>query len=168
MSNPIKPMPRKPPVEFTHERKEAFIEAYRRTGLVYLSAEAAGVSDWTVQDHRKKDPEFNQLCEQAKQRWVDEVLVREALRRAVTGIEEPIIGGKFRDEIVTHVRRYSDGLLSSMLRANRQEFRDGQSEASQAAGSQPVMFIPQAAPATLDDWEARYGEDAKGQRGKPE
>lgn len=166
MSKPSEKMPRKPPVEFTPDRKEVFIEAYRRTGLVYLSAEAAGVSDWTVQDHRKKDPEFNQLCEQAKQRWVDEVLVTEAVRRATEGCEEPIIGGKERDTIVAYKRVYSDGLMSALLRANRQEFRTGETEAGGGPGSSPVMFIPMAVPGTMDEWEERFSEAAKGQGGR--
>lgn len=166
MPNPSKKMERKPPVEFTPERKLVYLRELRRTGLVYLSAELAGVTRWTVQDHQKRDPEFGQQHEEAKQYWVDTVLVKEAVRRAIEGVEEPIVGGKFKDEIVTHVRRYSDGLLTTLLRANRSEFRDGKSEAGSGGGSSPVMFIPAVVPNTMDDWENMYGEAALGKGGR--
>lgn len=157
---------RKPPVEFTEARKLQFVEYYRQYGLVHKAAELVGVSDWTVSDHRKRDPEFNVLCDEAKQRWIDEVLVSEAVRRGTEGVDEPIIGGQFRNEVVGTKTIYSDGLLLALLRANRSEFRDGSSAAGQGAGSSPVMFIPSSTPATLDDWEEKYGEAAKGQTGQ--
>ncbi|QYW02104.1 terminase small subunit [Stenotrophomonas phage Sonora] len=167
MPNPSKMMAKKPMVEFTPERKLVYLESLRNTGLVYLSAEFAGVVSRTVQEHRKRDPEFNEACEEAKQWWIDNVLVAEAIKRATVGLEEPIIGGKDRDEIVAYKRVVSDGLLTTLLKSSRQEFRTGEAEGGVAGGSSPVMFIPQAAPSTMDDWEKRYGEDAKGQKGKP-
>jgi len=133
---------------------------------LYRAAEQAGISDWTVLEHRKKDPEFGRLVDEAKQRWVDEVLIREATRRAVEGCNEPLLGGKNRDEVVAHRKVYSDGLLTTFLRANRSEFRDGSENSGGASGSSPVMFIPSAVPTTMDDWEKQCGEDAKGQRGQ--
>lgn len=155
-------------VEFTLERKERYIELLRQTGRFYTSAEGVGIDERTAVEHRKQDPEFKALCEQAKQYWIDEVLVKEAVRRAVEGVEEPIIGGKFKDEIVTTVRRYSDQLLSLQLRANRMEYRDGADAAGAGGGggSTSIMFIPMAAPETIDEWEALYGEAAKGQSGR--
>jgi hypothetical protein len=48
-------------------------------------------------------------------------LEAEAFRRGVDGIDEPLIGrvGKDQDGIITTVRRYSDGLLTLLLKANR-------------------------------------------------
>lgn len=166
MPAPSKMMERKPPVEFTPERKEQFLEAYRQTGLLYRSAELAGISLTTLHDHKKKDQAFAEACEEAKQCWVDEVLVAEAVRRATEGCEEPIIGGKERDTIVAYKKVYSDGLMTALLRANRQEFRTGESEAGGGPGSSPVMFIPMAVPGSMDEWEDRFSEAAKGQGGR--
>lgn len=165
MSAPSQKMERKPPIEFTPARKVAYLENLRKTGLVYLSAEMIGTTSWTIDDHRKKDKEFDKLCAEAKQNWVDS-LVAVATKRAVKGTKKPIIGGKNRDEIVAYERNYSDGLLSTLLRASRQEFRDGQEAAGGAGASGPVMFIPSAVPQTMDDWEKQHGEAAKGQGGK--
>lgn len=166
---PIQLMERKPPVEFTVERKLQYIEALKATGRFYTSALRVGIDESTAVEHRRQDPEFKRLCDEAKQTWIDEVLVAEATRRAIEGVEEPIIGGRYKDEIITHVRRYSDGLLTFLARAARPEFRDGaDAAAGGGSGSASIMFIPASAPETIDDWEAQYGEAAKGRTGRNE
>lgn len=54
-------------------------------------------------------------------------LESEAFRRAHDGVDEPIIGrvGKDQDGIITTVKKYSDGLLTLLLKAHRPEkFKD--------------------------------------------
>jgi hypothetical protein len=54
-------------------------------------------------------------------------LEAEAFRRAVDGVDEPLIGriAKDQDGIITHVKKYSDGLLTILLKANRPDkFKD--------------------------------------------
>lgn len=153
----------KVPVEFTPERKDTFLEWYRKTGQLALSAQAAGVVSGTVSDHRKKDPLFDELCREAKEQHTDS-LVLEAQRRAYAGVSKPIIGGKFKDEVITHVQEYSDRLMELLLKANREEFRG--KDAATGAGSGGVLIIP-GGPESIDDWEAQQGEAARGQTGKP-
>jgi AcrR family transcriptional regulator len=64
--------------------------------------------------------------EDAKRQAADK-LESEAFRRAVDGVDEPLIGrvGKDQDGVITTVKRYSDTLLNLLLRANRPDkFRD--------------------------------------------
>lgn len=155
---PAERLPTKPPTPFTPQRKLKFIEAYRKTGLKYLAAAAAGVSVGTIDDHYKIDPVFKELSFQAKEEHTDS-LVEEALRRAVEGVQEPIIGGKDRDEIVTYVQKYSDRLLELLLKSRRGEFRG--LEKADAGVSGGVMLVP-SRPLTGDEWQNQYGDKAKG------
>ncbi len=169
MSKPIQKMKPKPPVEFTEERKIQYLHHLRQTGLVYRAAELVGIEPGTVSKHRKVDPEFDEACDVAKQMWVDEVLVAEAVRRATKGTSRPIVGGKFKDEIVAYEQVYSDSLMAMLLRANRGEFKDkdlagGGAYSNAGAG---VLIIP-ASPDGLTQWQEKFGELAKGTHGRPE
>lgn len=161
---PIQKMKPRPVVEFTLERKEQFLALFRENGLLYLSCEKVGVSERTVQDHRKQDPAFGEAYEAAKQTWIDDVLVREALRRATKGTQKPIVGGKFKDEIVAHEQVYSDQLMSLMLKSKRGEFREGAGAGEGGGSGGGVLLVP-TAPMSMEDWEAAFSEDAKGQSG---
>lgn len=158
-------MKRKAPVFFTPELKEKFLDNYRMCGLLYRACELTGVSSTTVLDHCKIDPVFGELYKEAKEAHTDS-MIQAAIERAVEGVEEPIVGGQFRDEIVTTVRRYSDKLMELMLRSRRDEFRSNpQGDTGQAASG--IIVLP-ARPTTAADWEAEFGEKARGQTGRPE
>lgn len=159
-------VPRKPPLEFTQERKEEYLEHIRETGLVYLSAERVGITSKTVNSHRKLDKAFDEACEEAMQCWVDNHLLSTARDRAIKGVTRPIIGGRFKDEVVAHEQVYSDTLMLAFMRAKRAEFRSNAEAAAAGGGSGGGVMIVPAAPTTLDDWEAQFGEAAKGQTGK--
>lgn len=174
MSNPIEKYTRtKPFVEFTLERKREFLDLFRNHpdlgGRKGLCAEAVGVSTSTVQHHAKVDQQFAEAYEEAHQAWIDENLFTPALKRARDGVEKPIIGGKFKDEIITTVREYSDSLTLALLRAHRPEFRDNQAAAGIGVGGQAggVMIVP-AAPLNMEDWQKHYGNMAKDNTGKAE
>lgn len=162
----------KPMVSFTAERKQRYLELLRShpdlKGCRALCAEAVGISYGTLYEHIKKDPEFAQGFEDAIQSFIDENLYFPALKRARDGVERPIIGGKFKDEVVAHERVYSDSLMLAMLKSTRPEFKD-KSDAGPTgipAGSGGVMVIP-SAPSSMSDWQMQYGELAKGTQGRP-
>jgi hypothetical protein len=146
---------------FTAERKMKYVELLEATGLKYVSADAVGVDQATVREHAKVDPVFAQACETAQQIWIERNLITESVRRAMNGVDKPIIGGKFKDEIVATERVYSDGLMTVLLKALRPEFRDGPAAVATAGVNAGVMVIP-AAPATMGDWQAQFGQAAKG------
>ena len=101
--------------------KNRFLAALDRTANIREACDLAGVSRSTVRTHRKEDPGFNELCLEALQNAYDR-LEREAWRRAVEGYEEPVF---YQGEKCGLVRRYSDRMLDSLLRANRPErFRE--------------------------------------------
>jgi hypothetical protein len=105
-------------------RKQACFLELLRYGFSAL--EAAGHEDvelpvktlyrWTYED-----PEFDKAWDKAvedgkiyERRIVGPLLERAADRRAVDGVEEP---DYYQGEIVGHTRKYSDGLLTTRLKA---------------------------------------------------
>lgn len=160
----LEKMEKKPPVEFTVERKETYLRELEATGYVSLSAAVAGITDRTVQQHVKDDPEFAEMARQAKARHTDRVIMAAMLKRGIDGFERPVIGGQFRDEVVAHEQVYSDSLLLALAKMRMPEMKDGDGASGGGGG---IMFIPAAAPMTMDEWEDKYGEAAKGHTGKP-
>lgn len=101
--------------------KPAFLQAFRDTGLVAHACEIAGVGRSTVYEARALDEEFAVAWVQVEDE-VSDVMERELYRRAVEGIEEPIVSA---GKLVTHVLKYSDSLLMFALKARRPEkYRD--------------------------------------------
>lgn len=168
---PIEKLQRKPMVPFTSDRKQQFLDLFRShpdlKGCRGLCAEAVGVSITTLYDHLKRDPEFAEAFEDALQAFIDENMFAPALKRARDGVERPIIGGKFKDEIITYEKVYSDSLMAMMLRAHRAEFKDGKDAASMtASGTGGVLIVP-GAPATINEWQNQFGDLARGTVGRP-
>lgn len=64
---------------------------------------------------RQREPEFAAAWEEALQIGLDR-LEDEAIRRAVDGNEEPVF---YQGQQVGMVRKYSDGLLTTLLKAHR-------------------------------------------------
>lgn len=104
------------PVEFTDDRKRLALAEYSASLGVGAAALAAGVSVATVNRHRKEDPDgFGAAWAEAQAAYV-ELLEAEAHRRGVEGETEEHFGPQ--GQIVRRIRKYSDGLLTLLLKAN--------------------------------------------------
>ena len=107
-------------------RREKFIKALAVTGNVTEACEIANVRREIMYRGRKTDPEFSALWEIALDTSTD-LLEGEARRRAMgfkTTETKTITDDKGNViEHITEKKKYSDGLLSNLLRAKRpQEF----------------------------------------------
>lgn len=113
------------PVEFTDDLKRLALAEYSRTAGVQAAAKAAGVSVATINRHRKDDPDgFGAAWAEAQQAYV-ELLESEAQRRAVDGVEEIKYGPT--GGVVSRTIRFSDGLLTLLLKANApRKYRENQ------------------------------------------
>jgi hypothetical protein len=103
------------------QKKVAFLNAFRESGVIQYAADAAGVHRTTVQEWRGKDPAFDREYEEAYEASID-VLEQEARRRALVGVSEPVYqnGKKVGD-----VQKYSDTLLIFLMKGARpQKYRD--------------------------------------------
>lgn len=99
--------------------KGKFLKNLAEYGVVSYAAKAAGISKQLAYAIRLKNEKFAEAWERALDTATD-VLEKEAVRRAVTGVDEPVYqGGKQ----VGSITRYSDTLLIFLLKANRVKFR---------------------------------------------
>ena len=103
------------------EQQAAFLAAYARIATVKDAAQAAGVGRRTHYDWLAADATYVERFEEARRDATD-VLLREARRRAVVGVQEPVF---YRGEAVGTVTKYSDVLLIFLLKGLLpQVFRD--------------------------------------------
>lgn len=108
--------------------KAKFLASLAATGNVSRSAEAAGVSRAFVYEYRVRQASFAAEWDAALDQAAP-VLEEEMWRRAVEGVEEPVFGrvGKDRDGQIGSVRKYSDALLTTLVKAAKPEkYRDRQ------------------------------------------
>lgn len=98
---------------------QRFLEILEQTGRVASSAKAAGIAMSTLYLHRDRNPEFALEWEASLERYADR-LEEEAERRAVEGVDE---GVWHQGTCVGTERKYSDKLLSEMLKAKRAAYR---------------------------------------------
>lgn len=86
-------------------------------------AQALSIVPGTIRYWRQQDPDFDQMCVEAESLVTDQI-EREAIRRAVRGILEPVV---HKGEVVMvdgeplMRRAYSDGLIQFLLRGRRPE-----------------------------------------------
>ncbi len=114
---------------FTRAAQDRCVEHMAETGNISQAALHAGVARETVYQRIRADAAFAERMVLARDAAYDR-LQREAIRRAVAGVEEPMVQG---GEVVrdTHglpitVRRYSDRLLLFMIRRLDRESQTGE------------------------------------------
>jgi hypothetical protein len=100
------------------------LEAYARIGTVVHAAQHVGLPRRTHYKWLKKDPTYARQIAEAEEEAIQH-LEREARRRAMVGVEEPVY---YRGQVCGAVRKYSDTLLIFLLKAKRPDiYRDHQS-----------------------------------------
>lgn len=137
----------------TRRERKTFIKILETSGNVAAAARAAKVGRSWLYQLRSRDPGFAEEWRDAEEAAVD-LMEAEARRRAVDGIEEPLVGGgkliKDDDGRTVVVRKYNDRLLEFLLKAHRPEKYRDKSE-SLASPHAPAVHIivdadPEAAP----------------------
>jgi hypothetical protein len=145
-------------------QKQTFLYWFARTNRKAHSAHAAGVCWQTVANHLKADPEFEEQYKQAQYHYQDrlEMVAQEVGQE---GILEPIVGGKFKNEIVAHKRVIAPNILAMQLRRSNPEYREKQEIDLNHRGG--VLVAP--AKMDMDEWikmfgsaEAKKSEDGDG------
>jgi transposase-like protein len=107
--------------KFTAEKRAAFVSALIETGgNVCKAAKVVGLGRESLYQHRAKNEAFRIEWDAAVERSTD-VLLGEAMRRAVKGVRKPIYQQAKR---VGYVQEYSDSLLMFLIKGRRPEFKD--------------------------------------------
>lgn len=94
-----------------------FLRAFEEHGTVAAACEAAKISRSTVYLERQRNEDFA-LAWHDIEEATTERMEREAFRRGVEGVEEPVFQ---RGEQVGAIRKFSDTLLIFMLKSRRPE-----------------------------------------------
>lgn len=139
---------------FDLDKMRRFCEEYSKHNLLTKASKAAGVSPGTVRDYLKTNPMFEEMVNEAKMIYRDKI-VETVYERAVTGLEEPIIGGMARDQVVAYKRVYSDRLLELEAKRVEHGYRDkGGVEINTGGG----VLVVQAGNMDEGSWEEKYGK----------
>jgi hypothetical protein len=105
--------------ELAHPKKAAFLAAFALTGNVTDACKLSEVPRRTHYDWLTADGGYVEAFAEAKKEAIDH-LEREAVRRAVEGVEEPVF---YQGMVCGAIRKYSDTLLIFLLKgANPQKY----------------------------------------------
>jgi len=102
---------------WTVRARNKFLTLLRETGNVSFAARAIGRARSRAYALRAEDSGFAAAWSDAVDEAIDR-LEREAWRRAVEGLEEPVF---YQGQVCGVVRRYSDRMLEMLLKAHRPE-----------------------------------------------
>ncbi len=94
--------------------QQKIIANFKLTGILTDACEAAGTGRSTHY-RAMENPDYAEAFHEAEQHAAD-MVEREALRRAVEGVEEPVF---YQGQECGHVRKYSDNLLVKILAARK-------------------------------------------------
>lgn len=142
-------------IKFTDGLKEVFLRKLAQTGRKYQAAAAAGVTLRCAQYHEKNDPEFAAGIEEALAEYRDWV-VEQGCKLAFEGVEEPIIGGKFKDRVVATKRVFATNLAAMEMRRVEPGYRDRAEVDLNVKGG--VLIAP--AGKSPEDWEQQFAKPA--------
>jgi len=106
------------------KKKDAFLEAYAKTGKFSEAGRIAGCDPTCHNQWLIHDPEYPERFKRAEAQSV-QILLDEVHRRGVNGVDEPV--GWYQGVAGGTVRRYSDNLLMFMTKAKDPRYRDSAS-----------------------------------------
>lgn len=141
----------------TH-KKCAFLRAFAQRGIVLDGVTAASVSRKTVAYWRESDEWFEELYKAALEEAGDRVEA-EAMRRAVDGVDVPVIyqgmptmteDAVSGEKRVLTTKQYSDSLLALILKGRKQEYRENVKQTHSFEGQTGVLVVP--APVDPEAW----------------
>lgn len=110
--------------KWTRQLEYDFFNALSKTGSVSAATRKIGCSPGVPYNRKEKDEQFAQNWENARLIAADH-LEEAARARAVDGVDEAVY---YLGKIVGYKKNYSDGLLTTLLKANNPtKFRDNKS-----------------------------------------
>lgn len=144
----------------TDNEKQAFLDAYSRTGRRNASCKAAGVAYQTFRRWLATDEEFAAAFDDSQQDFV-EVLEESAFEKAVVGREETRYD---KDGNIIGIKTvYSDTLHLALLKANAPDkYKDRSASELSGPNGAPLEISPETAAARIaamiEEIRARRGD----------
>jgi hypothetical protein len=144
-------------VKFCDDAKQRFLREFSKHNLMTNSAKAADVCLMTVRRHLEIDEEFKAAYENCKTNYRDRV-IEHGQKLIFEGIEEPIIGGEFRDEVVAHKQVVFPHLVAMEMRKVDPDYKDRKELDHKNTGG-GVIVAPSGM--TAEEWIAAEQERNK-------
>lgn len=136
-------------VRITDEQWAHFLGEVERTGAIFKSCRSAEISHQAMDDRRKRDGDFDQAVIAARAMHAEH-LEKEAYRRGVEGVDEPVFQN---GELVGHKRKYSDVLLLARLKKFDPGYRDKTVDVNVGAGG---VLVVNPDPEDVDKWRENF------------
>jgi hypothetical protein len=112
-------------LKFDDEAKQVYLTELAKHSRKMAAARKAGVAMMTVQRARENDPDFLEAELQAMATYRDRV--HETIELvALDGVDEPIVGGQWKDEIVAHKKVYATNVLLAEMRRLDPDYKEKQ------------------------------------------
>lgn len=109
-------------IKFDDTQKGIYLNHLRQFGRKQQACAAAGVGLDTVARHIENDPEFANAREEALAAYAD--VVQQLAWKLMSGVKKPIVGGQFKDEIITHELVHATNLLAMEMRKTDPAYKD--------------------------------------------
>lgn len=138
-------------IKFDDRQKLVYCEFLAETGRKTHAAMAAAVCEQTVANHLKNDPEFADMVQRALGQYRDTILGH-AYKLSVEGVDEPIVGGKDKDEVVAYKKVYATNILAMEMRKVDPSYKDRAEVDVNMKGG--VLVTP--AQMSPDEWASKY------------
>ena len=127
------------------KKQRDFLVKYLEVATIFHAAAAVGITRKTHYDWLDHDPEYATAFADARECATD-VLEKEARRRAVDGVDEPVYQGR---RLVGHIRKYSDTLLIFLMKGARPDiYRERVSHEHAGVPGKPIVVT----------WEGENGD----------
>lgn len=135
----------------TSKAKEIFLRNLRKTGLVKLSANAAGYPDSRqFQIWKKDDADFAAEWELANEVVRDDVIDNEIVNRAIVGEQKAVY---YKGNIIDYETVKSDRLLELYARGNNPKYRESSVNISGEIKHRVGMAVVPLTALDMEDWE---------------
>ena len=121
----------------TKEFKETFLDMLGQIPNITAVCKLLGIGSSAIRNARKKDPEFDRGVLMAIEEGYD-MLEEEARRRAVDGVLEPVF---YRGVEVGKIRKYSDQLLTTLLKGYRPKRFNPGAKINVDSGGEKVTMV---------------------------
>jgi len=142
-------------IKFDDDAKLIFLRAFAEHGRMTEAAFAANVTGACVNNHLKIDPDFLAAFQEAKAIYRDK-FIKHAQNLMFDGVDEPILGGRFKDEVVAHKRVYPLNLIAMEMRRVEPEYKE-RTEVDMTVNGGVLVVPPRISPS---EWAEKYGKPA--------
>lgn len=103
--------------------KETFIREFSHHGLPSKAMRTAGITGFTLRRWRAEDPDFDDAYADAEGEYRDRFIAHHQ-NLCFNGIDEPIIGGLHRDQVIATKKVYPLQLIAMELKKIDNRYRD--------------------------------------------